>query len=409
MNILHFTHSFFPVVGGTTTRLFNLLSESENTHYLYVPYPLGASIPVIDNLSYGNIKVRRYKNNIFKKISNPISFVGGILNRLYLISCKSSLLSKIVKENNIEISHGHNPTILGLAALKFAKKRRIPFIYEAHLFEADKPIMKTKKFIPYFIYRAKRDFFLVIEKQLYTRADKIIAQTERIKKRMIRIFKIKPTKIKVIPMGIDGNFFDPIKHEKSGMKLRMDKNWNNKIIFMYNGFLKEYNGISLFLESILTLPESLKEKIKVVILGRGPLKHMVEKFSIENPQLIEFIGLIDYNLMPVYYSAVDVVVNPRLATYKVIDNIPTKILEGMAMEKVVLGSNINSIKGIVQDNLNGILFESGNIIDLSKRIAFIINNFRNLIKIRKRARKDIIHRFDWKLMRQKLNTIYREI
>lgn len=64
VKILHFAHCFFPKYGGTTTRLYDLLTNEKNEHYLYVPQPPFMSVP--DNIgaleneeNFGSTKVRK--------------------------------------------------------------------------------------------------------------------------------------------------------------------------------------------------------------------------------------------------------------------------------------------------------------------------------------------------------------
>ncbi len=45
MRVLHFAGSYFPVPGGTTTRLANMLADTQNEHLLVVPRPTAAQCP----------------------------------------------------------------------------------------------------------------------------------------------------------------------------------------------------------------------------------------------------------------------------------------------------------------------------------------------------------------------------
>ncbi|KKM14258.1 hypothetical protein LCGC14_1707940 [marine sediment metagenome] len=144
----------------------------------------------------------------------------------------------------------------------------------------------------------------------------------------------------------------------------------------------------------------------MIILGKGPLQNFIKNLSIKYKDLIEFHNYIHYDIMPLYYSACDVVISPLLSISFVKDNIPTKLLEGMAMEKIILGSDVPGIKGIITHNKNGIIFKSESKVDLIKKIYYIVENFENLNDLRKQARKLMIEKYSWIKMRFLLQKVY---
>ena len=155
MKILHFAHCFFPIYGGTTTRLNNLLSDGINEHYLYVPQPPYGGYP--DNIGllkemedFGDIKVRRCKLNVDFKLKIPV------INTFRNVKINTDRLVNFVKEEDIEIVHGHNPLEFATAAMEYAKKNCNPFIYEAHGLMADSPLPEKRRFIPKVAYSSIR-------------------------------------------------------------------------------------------------------------------------------------------------------------------------------------------------------------------------------------------------------------
>ena len=404
MKILQFTPRFFPVMGGTTTRLYNLLINDGNIHFLYHPYPRKIQVPHKNDNKFRNIKVRR--SFLFKK-SVRIRFFNKIFSNIILFLINRKRLFNSVQEDNLDIVHGHNPILFGFTAMKYALKNQIPFIYEIHVFNSDNLFQYSgfflSKLIDYFFDMIKRYRI----KKVLKNANKIIIQSNAIKKRLLNTFEITEEKLVIIPMGVDLDDFNPNKWSKEGKNLRNLNNWSEKIVFMYNGYLNKYNGVKLLLEAMIELPEDIKRNIKLIILGRGPFKNFIKNTSTKL-DFIDFLGLKHYDDMPAYYSASDVVVTPRLNTY-VKDNVPTKLLEAMAMEKIILGSDINSIKNLIKNGVNGFLFKSGNKDDLIEKLIFIIENFGEFENVRKRARIDVQNRYSWKRMRKKLKSIYSSI
>ncbi|HJH25613.1 MAG TPA: hypothetical protein C5S37_02320 [Methanophagales archaeon] len=227
MKILHFAHCFFPIYGGTTTRLYNLLSDGTNEYYLYVPQPPYGGYP--NNISilkeeedFGNIKVRRCKLVEKKDFKVKIP----VINTFRYIEINSDRLINFVKEADFEIVHGHNPTEFAVAAMKYAKRNNIPFVYEAHGLAADAPMLKKRRYIPKLAYSSLRELFKLKEKKVFQNADVIITQTTTMKKRIINVFGVDADKIKTVPNGVDESKFNPINWHKKGNELRKEKNWS---------------------------------------------------------------------------------------------------------------------------------------------------------------------------------------
>ncbi|MDY6965099.1 MAG: glycosyltransferase family 4 protein [Halobacteriota archaeon] len=408
MKILHFVHCYLPIYGGTTTRLCNLLSNEINQHYLYISQVQSENIP--DNVGalseeedFGNIKVRRCK--LVREFKVKIPFI----NTFRYIKINSDRLMNFVKEEDFDIVHGHNPIEFATASTKYAKKKNIPFVYEVHGLTTDTPILKKKRYIPELAYSSTRLFLRLNEKEIFKNADAIITQTNAMKQRITDLFDIDLDKIKIAPNGVDESKFDPINWHQKGEKLRREKKWVDKTVFMYSGFLDDINGIHFFLDTIKELPDDIKGDIKVVILGRGPLQEYVKDMSKENSNLIEYLGLVNYDDMPEYYSACDVFVIPRPSTLPAECLIPMKLLEAMAMEKILLGSDVGGITEVVTNNKNGIIFRKDSKDDLLKKISYIAEKIESLDEIRNRARKDVITRYNWEKSREMLQNVYESV
>ena len=67
------------------------------------------------------------------------------------------------------------------------------------------------------------------------------------------------------------------------------------------------------------------------------------------------------------------------------EGFPMTILEAFREGTLVLASNIGSIKSIIKDKHNGILFEPGNKLDLIAKVEWILNNSTKCGQIVKNA------------------------
>ncbi|HJH28059.1 MAG TPA: hypothetical protein C5S37_15150 [Methanophagales archaeon] len=135
----------------------------------------------------------------------------------------------------------------------------------------------------------------------------------------------------------------------------------------------------------------------------------MDDMSKKESDLIEYLGLVNYNDMPRYYSACDVFVIPRPSTLPAENLIPMKLLEAMAMEKIVLGSDVGGITEVVTNNKNGIIFKKGNKEDLLNKIRYIVENIGNIDGIKKQARRDVVNKYSWEKSRERLQNVYEAV
>ncbi len=88
---------------------------------------------------------------------------------------------------------------------------------------------------------------------------------------------------------------------------------------------------------------------------------------------------------------------------------PLKPLEAMAMERVLLTSNLPALKEMVKTNVSGDVFEVENFYDLSEKILKYLNNSHLREQLGKRAREYVVKNYEWNLIGNKYALIYNNI
>jgi len=84
------------------------------------------------------------------------------------------------------------------------------------------------------------------------------------------------------------------------------------------------------------------------------------------------------------------------------------ILEAFREGTLVLASNIGSIKSIIKDRFNGILFEYGNKIDLIDKVKWILNHPKECDQIALNANKEFNNKYSSEINYKQLINIYEE-
>jgi glycosyltransferase involved in cell wall biosynthesis len=135
---------------------------------------------------------------------------------------------------------------------------------------------------------------------------------------------------------------------------------NDEIIYV--GRISIEKGI----ESLCRASQNVKNS-KLLIIGDGPLKKDLEqKYASSN---IHFLGFQEWSFIKDRLSNAALLVIPS----QWYENNPLTIIEAFALGTPVLGANIGGIPELIQDGINGMTFESGNIQDLSIKIQKMLD------------------------------------
>lgn len=142
--------------------------------------------------------------------------------------------------------------------------------------------------------------------------------------------------------------------------------------YCFIGRLSFEKGIETLIEAARTLPYHLK------IIGGGPLADILkEKAKGANieftgykewPEIKEIVGKARFSVVPSEWY----------------ENNPLSVIEAQCLGTPVLGANIGGIPELIKEGVNGMCFESRNIMDLKNKIEkmFILNvDYKQLAKM----------------------------
>ncbi len=148
-------------------------------------------------------------------------------------------------------------------------------------------------------------------------------------------------KISVIPAGVDLERFNPqvdgsAIREKYGIK-------KDEILLFFMGWIYEFSGMKEVAESISTTDN---EKIKLMIVGEGDLYEPLLKMKSEknlDGRLI-LTGKVPFEEISKYLAAADICLLPAYKNEIMMNIVPIKIYEYMAMGKPVIATRLPGIQ-----------------------------------------------------------------
>jgi len=149
-----------------------------------------------------------------------------------------------------------------------------------------------------------------------------------------------------------------IPEEKLFVKPNFVEDCDNEVFeredfFLFIGRLTEEKGIQTLLKAADLY------YFKIVIIGDGPLRPLVEASAEKNPN-ISYIGFQPKKVILDYLKKCKALIFPSLWY----EGFPVTLAESLSTSTPVIASDLGSMKEIIQDHVNGLLFKTGSADDL---------------------------------------------
>jgi glycosyltransferase involved in cell wall biosynthesis len=285
-------------------------------------------------------------------------------------------LIKIIKKFQPDIIHTHasKAGFLGRLAGIICGIKIIIHTFHGHIFHS------------YFGY-CKTKLFILIEKILAKKTNKIIVLSNYQKKELSNHYKIaNSNKFKIIKLGFDIKRFTK-KNMHSNFFIKKLKLNNYKTVGII-GRLSSIKNINYFIDIAENLINKKKRKIKFIIVGDGERKKDLIKYSkIKRLRTVEFKNkTLKANFDVVFtswikkienlYPALDIVCNTSLN-----EGTPLSLLESMAAKKPVIGTNVGGVRDIIKNDFNGYCFNIKNKNKMINQIDNLLNNKKERIRL----------------------------
>ena len=217
------------------------------------------------------------------------------------------------------------------------------------------------------------DLRIATEKKLTRTCQRILAPTEREKDNLITYYKAPSEKIGVAPCGVNLDLFQPMDRAAARQCLGFD---NNESIVLYVGRFDPIKGIDRLLEAMAYL-KHLKRMRLVIIGGDGPdtpeyqnLQRLSGKFGIQKS--VRFVGRVEQNKLPPYYSAADALVVPSYY-----ESFGLVGLESLACGTPVVATPVGAMERTLEDGKSGHVVADATPRGLANSIEKIISNSAN--------------------------------
>lgn len=332
--------------------------------------------------------VRYYRTAPYHKKRLPFLHEAHAIRRL------KRRIGQAVQLESPELIHTHSPCTWGFAAWRFARRCRLPFIYEVRgLWQGQHDHRKVP-----FKYRVARRLETLVARH----ASAVTTIAHHLRSDLIGR-GVQSDRVFVVPNGVDLEKFTPRMPDEG---LIRDLGLTTCLRIGYLGSLYEFEGVEDLVSAVYLLRKRCPQA-KLLILGAGPrqpaLRELIDTLGIADS--VRLLGRVPHHDISRYYSIMDVVVYPRKRGQTTETVTPLKPLEAMAMAKAIIASDVGGLRELLTDECS-LFFPPGDARQLAERCAQLCESREQRLLLGERARQHAAETRDWSHLIQLYEPIY---
>lgn len=195
----------------------------------------------------------------------------------------------------------------------------------------------------------------------------------------------------MIPNGVDEEHFKPNQSEPG-------------ISMLWYGRFVEEKGLDTLIEAAPKILQQAPE-LRITLAGDGPTQKRIQR-KVKSLKLscFEFPGVIKHDQLPKLLDESMLFVLPSLQ-----EGMPFSLLEAMASGKPVVASDIDGIRDLISNDVNGVLVPRSTPDALSNAIIDLLNNPEKRRRLGEEARKTIESKYTWKIAAASIEALYFKV
>jgi len=255
-------------------------------------------------------------------------------------------IERLIEEYNLGTVHFQG----GPGGLFLLAKPSVPLIFTVHhTYYQQSHYIRAQKW---------KKILCLWEKFGYQKSDYLLCDSASTMKIILRRYHLNPTRCETIPIGVDESQFHPLGLERIP----------NSMFFL--GRLDSRKGIDFLIKSIPLVKDQLDD-IRLYIGGDGVLKSYLENFIKKNhlENNVHLLGTLDDSALNEWYNKVSVVIVPS-----VFEGFGLTAIEAMACGTPVIATDVDALRDVVENGVNGLLVKYNDVWALSEKILYLLKN-----------------------------------
>ena len=319
--------------------------------------------PFAEHLAYDGGIISNLKNNRLKMLLVP-----------FFLASQSFYMLLLARRYKVSLIHAHWIIPQGLLAILSRQLRLIPknirILCTSHGGD---------------LFSLQGGFLQSLKRFTFRHSDHVTVVSTAMRDRLIRM-DCSTENISIQPMGVDlTRQFIP------------DKNAAKTRDIIYVGRLVEKKGVSTLIDSIKLLKKDYPA-LKVTLVGDGPekstLAQQCQQLGIDKQ--VEFAGPIPNDRVPEFYQAAKIAVVPSIiAKDGDQEGLGLVAVEALGCGCATIVSDLPALSDVVIHGENGLVFSTGNSIELKDSIRSILDDESLYNRLVNNSHQSVIEKFDW--------------
>jgi len=339
---------------------------------------------------------------VFHRTSGEATGPAG-LREWREIARLASAIDRLCDEWRPDILHAHSPALCGQAALKIARRRGIPLVYEIRAFWEDAAVGNGTGREGSVKYRLTRG----IESHVVAKAEAVVTICDGLRQNLIAR-GTDPARVTIMPNGVDLEMFGTPPERDPALAAELGLEQGPVIGFI--GSFYDYEGID---DLIAAMPALLARQpaARLLLVGGGPreaaLKAQTQASSAT--AAIRFVGRVPHQEVERYYALIDVMAYPRKKSRLTDLVTPLKPLEAMAQGKLVAASDVGGHRELIADGVTGTLFAPDDPAACAKALSGLLARRESWDAYRAAGRRHVETRHDWARNVEHYQDVYQRL
>ena len=243
------------------------------------------------------------------------------------------------------------------------------------------------------------------ERAIAKGAERVVVASRDEQQLLVRLYGANADRIAVVPCGVNLDLFRPIAKEDARRQLGLS---DDDRILLFVGRIEPLKGVDILLGAAAQL-EGDSDCFVLVVGGdstdrQGEVAHLRGLASeLGIAERVSFLGAVDHERLPLFYSAADVCVMPSFY-----ESFGLVALEAMACGTPVVASRVGGLAGTVRDSETGYLIPWRCPEPFAERLELLLGN-EELRRAFGLAAREAVERFRWGNVAEAMLGLYREL
>jgi D-inositol-3-phosphate glycosyltransferase len=259
------------------------------------------------------------------------------------------------------------------------------------------------------------DIRVEIEREAVQKSAAVIAASKIELDELRRLYRADPSRVAVIPCGVDPALFHPVRQADAREKLGRDQ---CQRIILFVGRIEQIKGIDVLLRALDILfqrhPE-MRSDVCLLVVGGAldpgddepetekilELRRLVHEHRLESN--VSFVGSRGQEELALYYAAADLCAVPSLT-----ESFGLVALEAMACGTPVVGTRVGGLQTVIENGKSGLLVPAGDDEALADAMAQVLTDARLRMHLAHGARERA-EQFTWRRVGDRIVDLYDRV